>query len=512
MPGGGLSRRRTRPRDADHFAILGVALVVGVALGLRFFLVPPHHVMYLDEPWYAEAACNLARRGHLVLCEETWSGSACLPYGKALGWPVFLSALTKLVGCHTTIGIEANRVLGVLTVLLVALATRCAGGRWWQGAFAAALLAVDPVHVEWSATGETNVAAAAALLAGLCGALVFVSNSRWRGAVLAVSGLALSTAIRPESLVPAMVAGAFVARAARASLARRLLVAGSIGLVGAAAALSGTRLWEMNQSISGGAFLSLGNVLVHGLLLARTEALAIHGVLLSLAVGGAVAHLRGERSSRIWLLFCCGLSAALVVLAYDRFHERMLLEATVALLPVSAFFFDWLPSTAQVGRASVAVRPLGACIVSLLLLALWWHALVSVSVPPETQVLETRIASRAARVPAGADALFIAEQPTVLAAAGVARVMSTRRALSDDAQLTRALGAGQPVYFLCDMNCEQGFGGSPTPPLCRSVLERFSLLPVAEERLHGRAYVLYRVTGLTRDGSAVPTCPRSNPG
>jgi hypothetical protein len=60
---------------------------------------------------------------------------------------------------------------------------------------------------------------------------------------LAVSGLGLSTAIRPESLLPALVSAVILALAARTKPSQRLLVAGTIGMVCAGAAASGLPLW-----------------------------------------------------------------------------------------------------------------------------------------------------------------------------------------------------------------------------------------------------------------------------
>lgn len=481
--------------------------VVGVAVGVRFLLVPPHHAMYVDEPWYAEAACNLARLGRLVVCEDTWTGTACVPYAKAWGWPVFIAPWTMLVGCETSIGIYLNRVLGVATVVLVAVATRCAGGRWWQGVIAAAILAIHPVHAAWSATGETNVAAAATLLGGLCGALVYVRTGRWCGAGLAVSGLGLSTAIRPESVVPAVVAGVVLALLARTKLRQRLLVAGGIGVVCAAAAASGLQLWVMNESISGGAFLSLGNIVPNALLVARAESLPIHGILLLVAIGGAVVMVGSHQRGAAWLLLSTAIAAALVVLAYDRFHERMLLGATVCLLPLSGFMFDWRSPIATVGRRRSVLRPLAAGTFLSLLVVLWGHDLLSAAAPPETQVLETRIASHVARLPFAAESLFITEQPPVVAAAGMRHVMATARALESEEQLGQVLKAGRPVYFLCDMYCERGFQGEATPPLCSQMLAHFTLFPVAEETLNTRTYILYRITGPAVGASPPLECP-----
>src|SRR5262245_36226576 len=151
---GELLPRRVRGRCGTGRAVSGravaIAVVLFVAAGLRFALVPPHHAMYVDEPWYAEAACNVARLGRLVVCEETWLGTDCVPYAKAAGWPVLMVPWTMLFGCDTTVGIDLNRLLGVATVLLAAIAARCAGAMWWQSVVAAAVLALHPVHVAWS--------------------------------------------------------------------------------------------------------------------------------------------------------------------------------------------------------------------------------------------------------------------------------------------------------------------------------------------------------------------------
>ena len=91
--------------------------------------VPPHHAMYLDEPWYAEAACNLARSGQAAaLRGDVVRHGPAMPYEKALG----------MADLHLTVD-DAGRLrhlgrasistacLGSATVLLVALAALCAG-------------------------------------------------------------------------------------------------------------------------------------------------------------------------------------------------------------------------------------------------------------------------------------------------------------------------------------------------------------------------------------------------
>jgi hypothetical protein len=255
----------------------------------------------------------------------------------------------------------------------------------------------------------------------------------------------------------------------------------------------------MNESISGGAFLSLRNIPANLGLVARREALPIHAAVLLLGMAGAVmAIVRRRRGGAAWLLLAASISGALVALAYDRFDQRMLLGATVALLPLGGFAFDWSSSsstrTPSIRKWRSLFGPLAAGTLVLLLVPLWKQALLSASVPPETQVLETRIASRVARLSFAADSLFIADQPTVLAAEGMTHVMATERALRSEGQLAQILRAGRPVYFLRDMYCEPGFQGAGGAPVCGRMSERFDLTPVVEETLHGRTYILYRAS------------------
>jgi len=501
------SRARASPRGG--VAVNASAIVLGTLFGaaalLRFVLVPPHHAMYVDEPWYAEAACNLIRSGQPVLCEEKWSGVECVPYEKAWGWPMLLAPWIWLFGCETSMSIEINRVLGSISVLLVAIATRCAGGQWWQGMLAAAILAFHPVHVGWSATGETNVSAAAAFLVGLCGALLYIRTGRLSGAVLASSALGLATSIRPESFLPGVASGAVIGLTARAPRSERVLVGGAVGLICGAALASGLSMWSMNQSISGGAFLSPANVVRNLLVLAQPGPLLIHGLTLLVAFCGAVALARSGEHRVVWLLVCAASASALTVLAYDRFAERMLLSSTVALLPLSGFSLAPLPSTVLHGWSTAPLRFIAAA--TLVLMVSWASVLLSVFVPPQA-LLETRIASHVGSTAFAADSLFIAEQPTVLAASGMVHVMGTEHALRDPASLERTISAGRPVYFLCDMFCEPDFREAAGSSPCRQFVERFEVSPVLEEKLDHRTYALYRVSGSASGPAATLECPK----
>lgn len=492
--------RRDPRRDAwPAVLLIGAATVLGG--GLRYGLLPPHHAMYLDEPWYAEAACSLARSGAARLCTAAWDGPACVPYEKALGWPVALAPGALLAGCASGIGIGFNRLLGTASVLLVALAARAAGARWWQAALAAALLAIHPTHVAWSATGETNVPAAAALLAGVCGALRFLRRGDAASAALAIAAVGLAIAMRPESLVAALVIATAVGCGAAAPRHRRERVAVAIALVAALAAATTVPLWQMNAALSGGAFLSPSRVATGLAGIAGGPTLRVHAPLLAAALVGSAMLGRRDRAAAAMLLGS-GIAVGAVVLAYDRFDERMLLAATVLLLPLAAAAVDRAATRAGWAAAGVigAVALMAWC---------WLPALRAVAAVPETQLLERQLTEAAASHAIEPSALIVAPQPAVLAANGTAPPMPLASALAGLDRLDAAVASGRPVYFLCDMFCERGFAGGDAAG-CDAVLTRFSAVPVLEASLPGRTYGIYRLAPPAA-GATRPPCPRPHP-
>jgi len=282
-----------------------------------------------------------------------------------------------------------------------------------------------------------------------------------------------------------------------------LFVAYAIGVVCAgAAAVSGLALWTMNQEISAGAFLSPMHIPLNALVAVQAESLRFP-LLACLTVLVAVASIgRSDRRGPAWLFLGTGTAGALAVLTYERFHQRMLLGAVVVLLPLLGLGFGPPSRAAPVGRQTPVWQPLAAAVLLLFVALSWRQALLSASRPPEMQLLETRIAVRVGQGPFAAGTLFIAEQPTILAAAGIEHVMRTELALADDEQLLRVIRGGRPVYFLSDMYCEPESPGE-SAARCGRMAERFALTAAVEERLNDRAYVLYRVS-LPDQGRSIP--------
>ena len=380
-----------------------------------------------------------------------------------------------------SVGIEVSQVLGTATPIVVAVAAALAGADRWSAAIAAFSVAINPVHAKWSATGETNAAAAFLVLVAVCGALSYVRDGWRSGASLATAAFALATSIRPESLVAAVLAATVALIAHRRDGWRRVAAPAAIATMSAIAAAGASRLWTMNEEISGGSFFAARNVASNANALDAT----VHAVAAVLAAAGAAAMLRARQRAGAAMLFGVAVAAASVALAYDRFTERMLLSAIVSAGPLTAFAFALGP-------------PLPRFFAAALLAALWWHETPSGLEPSATQQLETRIVQAIARQTFPAEALFITAQPTVLAATGIARVMSTREALGKPEELANLVRGGAIVFSLHDMFCGELFARGAGAPLCRRMNEEFVLTPGIEESFPPHSYILYAVVGERR--------------
>jgi hypothetical protein len=467
---GGICLVRALPKGKPRVLILlGFVAVLGAGGWLRLWLVPAHHVMYLDEPWYQEAAGSLLEKGRMELCEETWSGEVCKPYPKAPGWPVMLASVFLFSGVSDMAAIRLCAFLGILSILLAAACARLAGGGWLHSLSAAAMLAAFPSHVSWSATAETSVPATAALLAGVCGVLLFLRNHRLEAALLTLGGLTLCATIRPELLVAMVPAGVQMV-----IMKKRMgyIAAGLLGIGLLFAIFSMVSMWELNEEIYGGAFFSPGNILESPAALFEVPGFGM--VYLLIFVLGAVG-IAAKRSLAAILLFGTAFVCIFVLLAFERFAERMMIAPAALLIPLACFAGDWWKWRVP-------------WITGILVICVSIPGINTASRPSDTQILETWLSQAVAGQTLEEDALIIAEYPAVLMSRH--KVMATDRALAGD---LKGLIEKRPVYFLRDMYCEEGFQGADKPIVCGRILGDFELRPEVEVRAPGRVYGLYRL-------------------
>lgn len=469
---GGICLARALPDKMPRvLVLLGFVAVLGVGAWLRLGLVPAHHVMYLDEPWYQEAAGSLLEKGRMEMCEETWSGEVCEPFPKSPGWPVMLAAVFLFTGVSDMAAIGFCAFLGIISILLAAACTRLSGGGWLHSLSAAAILAVFPAHVSWSATAETSIPATAALLAGLCGLLLFMRSHRLEAALLTLGGLTICATVRPELVVAMVPAGVQMVL-----MKKRMgyIGAGLLGIGVLFAVLSMVSMWELNQEIYGGAFFSPANIFKSPAALFEVPGFGpVYLLIFALSAAGLAA----KRSLPAVLLFGTAFLCTFTLLAFERFADRMIIAPVAVLVPLAVFAGDWKKWRVP-------------WIVGILVVGASIPGLKTASRPSDTQVLETRLSVAVAEHPLEEDALIVAEYPAVLTSHR--NVMATDRALAGD---LKGLAERRPVYFLKDMYCEEGFQGADKPIACGRVLRDFALEPETEVEAPGRVYGLYRLSG-----------------
>jgi hypothetical protein len=166
-----------------------LAVIVLFSLALRLLVPPIQHVMYLDEPWYMEAAKHILQTGH--------SGD----YPKSIGWPFLLSSFFFVFGTNNWVALYGMIVIGALSAAAVFFLTFAITNKKTTAIFAALLIGLQPIHIRWSATAETNVVSLFMVcLAVTACSLYFQKKTRaffW----LSLSAICLAAQFRPENYI-----------------------------------------------------------------------------------------------------------------------------------------------------------------------------------------------------------------------------------------------------------------------------------------------------------------------
>lgn len=472
-----------RLKNQHWLGLLGLAAITAVGAWLRFRFVPFHHAMYVDEPWYQEAARNvLAGRG-LVICD-----AGCTPYIKSAGWPAILALAFKVADGSDHTAFVTSALLGVTAIPLVAFVTRAAGGSWPNALFASALLSFHPVHLQWSTTAETNVAAVTLLLCGLGGTLIYSRSSTWPALLVALGGLGSAAAVRPELWLAFAPAAPILLRRSISSLVV-VAVAVLSALPGFASrgAFSTHTKGELFQWSNTGtnAEAWLGSALELG---------RLSTLILILATWGLIRCFRLGRRDAALLLGGSSILIGTFVLFYyppAGFYSRTMLGAVAPAAVLAGLYIpDRRPALAA-GWALVAIAAVGAWV---------WSHREDWSRVSDTQLAETKLPELAAAFTWPADASLFAVQPTVLNGLSGPRLLPMSAAQDSNLSTGRA-------YIACDMFCEPHFGGGDDKSDCTEVLRNYLLEPASVSNGPHRNYGIYRVVGRSPIPIERPICP-----
>jgi len=118
-----------------------------VALIIRLVVPVIYHRIYLDEIWYMEASRSIMETG--------LSGS----YVKSIGWPFSIAIAFWLFGVKSSVVFYSSIFLGAATIFPVFFLTCIISAKEKLSLFFTFLFSLFPLHILWSASGETNAAA-----------------------------------------------------------------------------------------------------------------------------------------------------------------------------------------------------------------------------------------------------------------------------------------------------------------------------------------------------------------
>lgn len=162
--------------------------VVGLIIRLTF---PGgfYHKIYIDGPWYLEAAKNITTSG--------LQGN----YSKSIGWPLFLAIPFWLLGASNSVAFGMTVFLGALSPLLLFFIIKKIINDCWLAALGSLFLLFNPVHIFWSTSAETNVPALFFILLAISLWLFYFQKPSLELLLLSLAAAAMAALFRPENIL-----------------------------------------------------------------------------------------------------------------------------------------------------------------------------------------------------------------------------------------------------------------------------------------------------------------------
>lgn len=186
-----------------------IILLIVLTLGtiLRLFIFPLYHHMYIDEPWYLEAAKNINEKQKLLSCYYEFSGNpisineVCNVIPKPPAWPLLLSILYRIFDLGNSIALFFSSILGSLAIGLIFIFAYLISKNENIALWSAFLLAFTPIYISWSNSAETNNPALFFVLSTAISLILFLETRQKQLLLLMSFLLALTILIRYENII-----------------------------------------------------------------------------------------------------------------------------------------------------------------------------------------------------------------------------------------------------------------------------------------------------------------------
>mgnify|MGYP006280078397 FL=1 len=154
---------------------------------VRIFISPHQHFLYIDEPWYMNAATNIIEKGV--------QGD----YYKSIGWPSILAVAFSLFGASNWVAIYVSVFIGALTVFPMFFLTWLMTKSKNLAFTASFLLTLFPAHIRWSGAVETNLISLFFILCSFFLCFLYYKKQDIYLLWLVLMFFSLTVQIRPEN-------------------------------------------------------------------------------------------------------------------------------------------------------------------------------------------------------------------------------------------------------------------------------------------------------------------------
>lgn len=391
-----------------------------LALAVRIFVLGPVHIMYIDEPWYMEAAKNMIVSGEPVLCHLEQE-LVCTVYPKPIGWPFLISLLFIFVKDNIAVMLF-SALIGSLSIYpLYGLASRIFNRK--TAIIASLLLALNPLHAHWSRTAESFSAPVFFAIFSIYFALKYRSKDTSIMSELSIMSLFMAAFCRTEYILLLLIVLPIL-------VFRKKIMFRPIAL-----AVIGSAIWlpqyilmkRLQESIYTGSYF--GAHFWHNIIDAFR--IVTYGVNIILILVIAYGFFKLDWRRLVYII-CAALLFIIFYSSFIRMQQRMLIPVILAVILLASYALA--RSSNQKGRLPI--------VASLLLIAL-------INIPGlysyfaldlDKYELETSLPSEVE-----SDCTIVLEYPTVLASTRDLKVMPTKYYLS-----ARPEGC---YYYLYDGYC-----------------------------------------------------------
>lgn len=176
--------------------LLFLIFLAGLALRIP---ITPYHAM-TDEYYYMEAAKNILKTGEPTQCSYVDVNiEHCSLFLKPLTFSFILSLVFLFFGVNSLAAISVSVLFGSLSIILIFSLAYLLFRQREIGLWSALLLALNPMHITWSKTAETNISS---LFFTMLVFVLFLYYFRVRDKKILLLGLLTTTFavnIRPEN-------------------------------------------------------------------------------------------------------------------------------------------------------------------------------------------------------------------------------------------------------------------------------------------------------------------------